>query len=435
MSLGRALGRPISGFLRQESGSAMGLVAFSLLTLAAASGLALDAGRGYLIKSKLSQAVDAAALAGGRSLSENSPEASKAQIEKYFKANFPEGYLGVGATEAKVDLAGGDGQITVSASVTVPTTLLSAFNIKSYDVSASATVSHTIRSLEIVMVIDNSKAMGGNRMKGVQAGANDFLDTIFKGKASTDGLNVGVVPFTARANVKGQALVHPDSPPDSSLICMDIRPGPHAVGEANPTEEPFDHYSGVYSKKKNPKGYEEKICPQANVLPLSRDRADVEAALDGMKGKGCQRFDLGAAWGWRALSPNWEDHWEGASAIPPADYDQSGVTKAMILLTHGKNTDKKCSGDPEEVEETERMFLSLCDAMKQAGVLIYTIAIDVPETGEESRKKKSKSELSRDIFEDCASGAARAFFPESMNEVTDALDSVAGDLSSVRLTR
>ena len=308
MPLGGILGRPVLSFLGQEHGSAMGLMAFSVLTLAAAAGLAIDAGRGYLIKARLSEAVDAAALAGGRALSEDSAEPIRAQIEKYFQANFPESYLGVGPAQTKIEVSDGGNEIRVSAAVTVPTTLLSAFNIKGYDVSASATVSRTLRSLEIALVIDNSKAMNGKRMKQVKAEAESFLDLLFGGKDAGEGLNVAVVPFTARANVKGQSLVHPDSPPDANLICMDIRPGPHAVGEANPTEEPFDHYSGTYAKKKNPKGYEERICPQAEVLPLSNARADVDAALDGMTGKGCRRFDLGAAWGWRALSPDWQDH-------------------------------------------------------------------------------------------------------------------------------
>ncbi len=442
MPLGGSCRKRIAGFMRQECGGAMGLVAVSLLTLAAASGLALDAGRAYLVKDKLSQAVDAAALAGGRALSEGSAKAAKVQIEKYFQANFPEGYLGVSLSKANIRLAKSGNEIRVSASVNVPTTLLSAFNIPGYEVSASATVSKTLRSLEIAMVIDNSRAMGGKRMDKVKAESQDFLDTLFQGKDSTKDLNVAVVPFTARANVKGQKRVHPDSPPDSNLVCMDIRHGRHSVSEANPTAEPFDHYSGAYSKKKDPEGYEERICPEANVLPLSRDRADIDAALDGMKGKGCRRFDLGAAWGWRTLSPSWQDHWQGPSATPPADYGQSGVTKAIVLLTHGRNTPKSCTADPEEVEETEKMFLALCDAMKREGILIYTIAIKVPETivsedydDEERDSVDSESELSRELFEDCASGSARAFFPGSMKEVARSLNTITGDLSVVRLTR
>ena len=437
MPLGSTCGKRITGFIRQECGGAMGLVAVSLLTLAAASGLALDAGRAYLVKDKLSQAVDAAALAGGRALSEGSRKAAKVQIEKYFQANFPDGYLGVSLSKAKIKLAKSGNEVRVSASVNVPTTLLAAFNIPGYEVSASATVSKTLRSLEIAMVIDNSRAMGGKRMNKVKAESQDFLDTLFKGKSSTKNLSIALVPFTARANVKGQALVHPESPPDPDLVCMDIRPGRHSIGEANPTAEPFDHYSGSYSKNRDPAGYEERICPEANVLPLSRDRADIDAALDSMKGKGCRRFDLGAAWGWRALSPSWQDHWRGPSATPPADYGQSGVTKAMVLLTHGRNTPKSCTADPEEVEETEKMFLALCDAMKREGILVYTIAIKVPETvvSDEGDIVDSESELSRELFEDCASGSARAFFPGSMKEVARSLNTITGDLSVVRLTK
>ncbi len=444
MPFGRSCGKRITGFMRQESGGAMGLVAVSLLTLAAASGLALDAGRAYLVKDKLSQAVDAAALAGGRALSEGSAEAAQAQIEKYFQANFPDGYLGVSLAQAKIDLAKSGNEISFNARVNVPTTLLSAFNIPGYEVSASATVNNTLRSLEIAMVIDNSRAMGGKRMDKVQSETKDFLDTLFQSKDSSKDLSIALVPFTARANIKGQTLVHPESPPDPDLVCLDIRPGRHSISEANPIAEPFDHYSGTYSKKKDPAGYEERICPQANVLPLSRDRGDIDDALDGMKGKGCRRFDLGAAWGWRALSPSWQEYWQGPSATSPAEYGQSGVTKAMVRLTHGKNTPESCTADPEEVEETEKMFLALCDAMKREGVLIYTIAIKVPETvisdgddddDDEEDRVESKSELSRDIFEDCASGTARAFFPGSMKEVAQSLNTIAGDLSVVRLTR
>ena len=48
-------------FLREERGSASPLLAFALVTLIGASGLAFDSGRSYLIRSQLSQAVIAAA--------------------------------------------------------------------------------------------------------------------------------------------------------------------------------------------------------------------------------------------------------------------------------------------------------------------------------------------------------------------------------------
>src|ERR1035438_7119433 len=64
-------------------------------------GLAVDAGTMYVIKGRLSSAVDAAALAAGRSVNLASTvpapaAAATATATQFFNANFPNGYLGTG---------------------------------------------------------------------------------------------------------------------------------------------------------------------------------------------------------------------------------------------------------------------------------------------------------------------------------------------------
>ncbi len=443
MSLGRTRGKVVSGFLRQERGSAMGLVAVSLLTLAAASGLALDTGRGYLIKSKLTQAVDAAALAGGRASSDGSLDSAKAQIEKYFQANFPDGYLGVGAPQAKVDIPKGGGEIRVSAVVTVPTTLLSMFDIKGYEVSASATVSLTMRSLEIAMILDNSSDLQWIYMDEMRKRAKSFLDAISIGASGSEDVSVAVVPFAARANVKGQTNINAEAPDDPDHVCMDQRPSYHAIGEANPTAEPFDHYSGTYAPKKDWTGYKDRICPSARVTPLTRDRGALDATLDEMQGRGCRRYDLGMAWGWRTLSPEWQDVWQGPSVTAPADYARSGVTKVAIIGTHGSNSPRTCSDDPETIAETERMFNEACDGMKRDGILVYAIVYitdssdlwDWDKDDADEADAPGPAEAARALFEDCTSGPERAFFPESVEELDAAIRSITADLKGLRLSR
>ncbi|MGH6944639.1 MAG: TadE/TadG family type IV pilus assembly protein, partial [Geminicoccaceae bacterium] len=44
----------------------MAIVGLAIIPLFAIIGLAIDTGRGYMLKSKLSYAIDAAGLAGGR---------------------------------------------------------------------------------------------------------------------------------------------------------------------------------------------------------------------------------------------------------------------------------------------------------------------------------------------------------------------------------
>ena len=69
---GRGFVREWRRFEGDEGGTAAVFIALAAMVLAGAAGLAFDTGRGYLIEARLSQAVDTAALAGGRSLSRRS---------------------------------------------------------------------------------------------------------------------------------------------------------------------------------------------------------------------------------------------------------------------------------------------------------------------------------------------------------------------------
>src|SRR4051794_37346503 len=57
----------ILGALRADRrGSVASFLGISIIPIVAAVGLSVDAGRGWLVKSRLSSAIDAAGLAGGR---------------------------------------------------------------------------------------------------------------------------------------------------------------------------------------------------------------------------------------------------------------------------------------------------------------------------------------------------------------------------------
>jgi len=70
----------LAGLPGDRRGSAAPLIAVMALVLVGAMGLAVDTARGYLIKSKLSSAIDAAALAGGRDIEAPGVEA---KIRRY----------------------------------------------------------------------------------------------------------------------------------------------------------------------------------------------------------------------------------------------------------------------------------------------------------------------------------------------------------------
>jgi Flp pilus assembly protein TadG len=146
-------------------------------------GLAVDVGTIYMIKARLSSAVDAAALAAGRSVNlANSLQAAQSAAvttaDNFFAANFPTytdpnthqtvGYFNtIGAPSVTPSLTqetdsngnpNGVLDIAVTASVTAPTYFMNIFLVHSLTVAATGTSSR--RGLVLMLVLDTSSSMG-----------------------------------------------------------------------------------------------------------------------------------------------------------------------------------------------------------------------------------------------------------------------------------
>jgi Flp pilus assembly protein TadG len=135
-------------------------------------GLAVDAGTMYVIKGRLSSAVDAAALAAGRSLNlantvSAATTAAQATATQFFNANFPNHYLGTGTvnlatptfTQEQDSFGNPNGilDIAVSATVPAPTYFMQIFGVTTVTVSGSGTA--TRRGTVMILVLDTSVSM------------------------------------------------------------------------------------------------------------------------------------------------------------------------------------------------------------------------------------------------------------------------------------
>src|SRR4051812_6336747 len=109
-------------------------------------GLAIDVGLVYLVQTRLSAAVDAAALAGARALSRGSDDPSQranaqTTANTYFNVNFPSGYFF--SANAHVDsVAAVDSSyvrsVTTTGSVDLPLLFMRMFNQTATTIGASA---------------------------------------------------------------------------------------------------------------------------------------------------------------------------------------------------------------------------------------------------------------------------------------------------------
>ena len=177
------------------------MLAVSFVALGGMLGLAIDVGIAYFIQARLSQAVDAAALAGARSLARGSTTDDQANnalavADKYFAANFPAGFWGcttqidknkpyywvdAGAVGSKIR------KLNYRATATTPLYFLRLIGKTSATVAAKAVAQR--RDANIMIILDRSGSMKDSVSQLVSS-ANWFVGQFAVGRDK-----VGLVTF------------------------------------------------------------------------------------------------------------------------------------------------------------------------------------------------------------------------------------------------
>src|SRR5438876_9314622 len=126
---------------RSQRGVAFAYLGITLFALVGLTGLAVDLGRSYVIKTNLSKAVDAAALAAARTIGAGQ-SAARDEANKIFNVNFRNGYLGVTSVQNPPQIAfsvaaDDSNVITVSSRAVLPTTFMQIAGFTNINVAAS----------------------------------------------------------------------------------------------------------------------------------------------------------------------------------------------------------------------------------------------------------------------------------------------------------
>ena len=209
-------------FLREDRGAIAIYFALSAVVFVGMAGLAVDAARGYLIKSRLSTAVDAAALAGGKAMLK-SETAAKTDALNFFSANFPDGAMGATVATPTIAFGNNDTTISVTATASLPTTLMRVLGFDTMNVASTATASRAMSGLDVVFSLDMSGSMGSpsSKLSSLKSAAAALVDDLYSPFTSgtqnqtvtvngTDYslLNIGVVPWNSKVNVKNQSDIN-----------------------------------------------------------------------------------------------------------------------------------------------------------------------------------------------------------------------------------
>jgi len=161
---------------RSQRGVAFAYLGITLFALVGLTGLAVDLGRSYVIKTNLSKAVDAAALAAARTIGAGQ-SAARDEANKIFNVNFRNGYLGVTSVQNPPQIAfsvaaDDSNVITVSSRAVLPTTFMQVFGFRDINVAASGQA--TRRLVDLAFIVDHSGSLS-SEYDAVKSAAQQFV--------------------------------------------------------------------------------------------------------------------------------------------------------------------------------------------------------------------------------------------------------------------
>jgi len=213
--------------------------------------------------------------------------------------------------------------------------------------------------------------------------------------------------------------------------CVSERIGSDAYTDAAPSASPvgrlYDGGSG------NP-------CASQQIVPLSSNKTMLKGQIDLLVDGGSTAGQIGLAWGWYMISPNWSALWTGAST--PAEYNKPQTLKVVILMTDGAFNSPYCkgviakdagsgsgsasdhincnatNGDPFDQAAT------LCTNMKAKGVIVYTVGFNV---GSDADVKS--------LMQNCATSAEYVYMPSNGSDLKIAFRAIAQDINSLRISK
>ncbi|WP_304733834.1 VWA domain-containing protein [Parvibaculum sp.] len=413
------------------------IFAITLIPVAAAAGAAIDISRAYIVETRLSAALDAAALAVGTASGMSSQEV-QAIAQAYFDANYPAGKLGVPGTITVVD-----SQTTVDISVTadLPTTLMGVVGINSLKIGATSQVMRHGKKLEVMLVLDNTGSMNsGGRMTVLKVAAKDLITTVSEVATSPGDVRIGIVPFTTDINVGPSSVneswlkwtwTHPDvctttgSGKNKTTTCVNTRTVSKSGWKGCVVDRDQNYDVSISTPTTNdatkfPANNENIYnaqCSLRPVVPLSTDWNMLRSEIDAMTAGGATNTTIGFVWGWQLLT-------NGALLSNAAAPSTNELDKVMVYMTDGENTYYRqgigsCNGSAHCPGVDTRTAM-VCDAIKQTGIIVYTV-----------RLINGNAALLRD----CASHPSMYYSVDTASELTDVFKSIAQALSNLRLSK
>jgi Flp pilus assembly protein TadG len=210
-----------SGFLgrlaRDARGNTLAIIGAALVPLAGMIGSGVDMSRAYMAKTRLQSACDAAALAGRRVMQNDTLNATVTnEAIRFFNFNFPQRLYNTATFTPSVTRPS-TGTVRVTASTTIPTSIMKIFGFTSLPLNVTCDASLNFVNTDIMLVLDTTGSMDNDvndnyttndsarkitaLRDAVMALYDQLAPTATQLQAAGMRLRYGVVPYSSTVNV------------------------------------------------------------------------------------------------------------------------------------------------------------------------------------------------------------------------------------------
>ncbi len=445
-------------FADDRSGNVAVMFAMVAVVLMVSIGAAVDIGRWLYARDQTAAAIDAAVLAGGRSLQTNNTDtaAAIATAKSFYNENVKRRPTVTDDT-IKFTVVDNGRAITASGSAFIKTPFLQVGNISKLPVlsltqaqSAKAALQvggNGGQNLEVSMMLDITGSMAGQKLKDLKDAATDLIDIVVWDDQSKFTSKIALVPFsedirlptsTALTKARGSGLATSKSVGSGNnkttyylSDCVVERTGTQKYTDAAPATNQYAmaHYTTDYTGSgSNKKG----VCvvpSSADIVPLTSDKTELMSTVTGLTASGGTAGHLGTAWAWYTLSPNWSALWDSSSQ--PKAYGTENLKKIAILMTDGEyNTQYDSNGISSSETSAANgssttQARALCTAMKAKGITVYTVGFQLGGTSSQSYQTLSQ----------CATDSTKFYSADDGDQLKQAFRDIALKLSSLYLSK
>lgn len=338
-------------FVRDSRGAVAIVTALGMVSLIGAVGFAIDAARLHAAKGEYQNDCDAALLAAAKRVKPgDSIDTMKTDMQAFFNANLPDGYMGGSYDNFRLQ-QNDNGDYIASFDARVPLTLMTVMGLhdKTLQVECKAISAKTsINNVEVALVVDNSNSMDEEgKIQGLKTAATTMINLLYdEGTTETkENLSISVIPYDRAVNIGYTG----STDPRRNWIKSSQRAAFRGTAEAR---DP-DNYGPVipsvrYDYLPNPplitdqnylfnKGYNTLPGKLQPILFASQNRTATLATISGMAPAGETRINIGAMWGFYSLVHQWQGIWDSGKPTFPRTPGPRNL-KYMVLLTDGLNT-------------------------------------------------------------------------------------------------